>query len=248
MFTGFEGQRDPGGRRRILLSTGASILAYAVGGLLLVALARGRETLAAVKEVSVVFQAPPPPLEIKPAPAPEPKPAIPPTMKVKKVRVPQVQPLREIKEIPEEKPPEADPSNDEVLVDQEGGDSSGEGGGDSSTATTLAPPAVTPKPAPKPRGAINLPESAIAPVPLTSNAAPEFPEEARIKGLEGQVILKVVISEKGEVTKIEVLRGEDPFTEAALVAVRAWLFSPALVEGHATPVFRIIKIPFRLKA
>ena len=38
-----------------------------------------------------------------------------------------------------------------------------------------------------------------------------------------------------------------PFVAAALAAVRTWHYSPALVDGQATAVFRIVKIPFRLR-
>jgi protein TonB len=34
---------------------------------------------------------------------------------------------------------------------------------------------------------------------------------------------------------------------AAVAAVKSWRYAPALVSGQPTAVFRIVKIPFRLK-
>jgi protein TonB len=61
------------------------------------------------------------------------------------------------------------------------------------------------------------------------------------------VILKVQISEAGVVSRVEVLRGSEPFVAAALAAVRTWRFSPAL--RGATPVgyARMVRIPFRIR-
>ncbi|NMO21006.1 energy transducer TonB, partial [Pyxidicoccus fallax] len=95
---------------------------------------------------------------------------------------------------------------------------------------------------------INLPESATPPEPLTSNLIPEYPSDARAKGLEGMVILKGVVEVDGRVTQLKVMRGDEPFASAALAAVKTWRFKPAVVEGRPTAVFRIFKVPFRLKS
>jgi protein TonB len=79
------------------------------------------------------------------------------------------------------------------------------------------------------------------------NVPPEYPAEMRERGVEAKVILKIVVSESGLVTKVEVLRGDEPFVSAAIAAVKTWRYSPALVGGEPTPVFRIVQLPFRLK-
>ncbi len=79
------------------------------------------------------------------------------------------------------------------------------------------------------------------------NEKVEIPAEMREKGVEAKVILKIVVSENGLVTKVEVLRGEEPFVSAAIAAVKTWKYSPAMVGGEPTPVFRIVQLPFRLK-
>jgi protein TonB len=95
---------------------------------------------------------------------------------------------------------------------------------------------------------VNLPEDADPPEPDDNNIMPEYPEEMRTKGIEAQVILKVVITEEGSVTNIQILRGDEPFVTVAKEAVKSWKFSPAKLEGTPIAVFKIIKIPFRLKS
>ncbi|MCK8501418.1 energy transducer TonB [Myxococcus fulvus] len=62
------------------------------------------------------------------------------------------------------------------------------------------------------------------------------------------VILKGVVEVDGRVTQLKVMRGDEPFASAAMSAVRTWRFKPAVVEGRPTAVFRIFKVPFRLKS
>jgi protein TonB len=95
---------------------------------------------------------------------------------------------------------------------------------------------------------IRLPEDAIAPQPLSSNIHPDYPQEARKKGLTGEVMLKVIIDTTGNVLRVEVLRGEEPFRTAAIAAVKKWKYTPAYYHNKPITVYRIIKIPFKLAA
>lgn len=106
-----------------------------------------------------------------------------------------------------------------------------------------------PPPPPKTRDPINLPENATPPVADAGNAAPEFPQQALTmgSGAEALVILKIVVDDNGNVASVKVMKGDEPFVAAALAAVRSWHYSPALVDGVPTAVFRIVKIPFRLR-
>ncbi len=99
----------------------------------------------------------------------------------------------------------------------------------------------------KASGPIHLPEDAKPPVEWTSNTRPEFPQSARAAGREGQVILKLVVTETGQVRDVKVLRGEEPFVSAAVRAVSTWRYEPALLEGRPVAVYRMVKVPFRLR-
>ena len=83
---------------------------------------------------------------------------------------------------------------------------------------------------------------------VVGDLSPEFPAEAKAAGQQGMVILKIVVTQDGRVGAVKVMRGEEPFVAAALAAVKTWRFDPALVDGQPTPVFRILKIPFRIRS
>jgi protein TonB len=241
MFRSFAERTDHATRRRLAFSSGASALVYgAIIGAILV-FARDGETIAAVKEVAVVFQPPPPPA---PAPPPVAKAPVPKPIQPKKRIGPPPPRIVEVKEIPDATLEQAEPASAAPAVEDGSGDGSG---ADPAPAAPPPPPPPPPAPAARKRDPVNLPESATPPVPDPGNAPPEYPEDARAKGLTGQVILKVVISETGHVTRVMVMRGEEPFLSAAVKAVSAWRYTPALIEGRPAPVFRILKIPFRLQ-
>src|SRR5579863_4467893 len=67
---------------------------------------------------------------------------------------------------------------------------------------------------------------------VVSKAEPEYTEEARIVGLEGAVVLSLVVSEDGTARDIRVRRplglGLD---EQAIKAVGAWRFRPGTKQG-----------------
>jgi periplasmic protein TonB len=98
----------------------------------------------------------------------------------------------------------------------------------------------------KPQGPIQLPENATAPVAL-SNPQPSYPEQARGAGVEATVVVKFVVTEAGDVTNVVIVRGHPLFDEAVLSAIRSWRYKPALFEGRPIPVYRVVRIPFKIK-
>jgi TonB family protein len=65
---------------------------------------------------------------------------------------------------------------------------------------------------------------------------PRLPPEARAAGIQGPVIVEVIIDEQGAVTGARVIRSVPMLDEPALTAVRAWRFQPTVVNGRAVPV------------
>ena len=89
--------------------------------------------------------------------------------------------------------------------------------------------------------------SAIGPS-FRKQAQPVYPSQARRRGKEGTVLLRLSISERGELTQVEVL--DDPghgFSEAAIEAVRNSSFTPAHHNGRPTAVRAILPIRFTLR-
>ncbi|MBN8707244.1 MAG: M56 family metallopeptidase [Bacteroidetes bacterium] len=74
-----------------------------------------------------------------------------------------------------------------------------------------------------------------------------YPEDALKKGIEGKALLNVVVSEKGEVKKTEVLEssGNAELDKAAIEAAKATKFIPGKKDGKA--VAAEVKIPFQFK-
>ncbi len=64
--------------------------------------------------------------------------------------------------------------------------------------------------------------------PVGSNPPPEYPQEAREKGIEGTVILKANINPKGQILDVKVVppRASPLLEQAALNAIKRWHFSP----------------------
>ena len=90
-------------------------------------------------------------------------------------------------------------------------------------------------------------EEVIAPV-VIEKIQPAYPEEARKLKHQGRVVLRSVIDTDGLVEDVEVVEGQ-PYglNEAAIAAVRAWTFQPALLDGEPVAVFYLLTINFRLK-
>ncbi|HEY8021577.1 MAG TPA: TonB family protein [Thermoanaerobaculia bacterium] len=62
---------------------------------------------------------------------------------------------------------------------------------------------------------------------------PTYPKELSKKQVEGTVVVELVIDEEGCVTAARVVRGEETgFGDAALAAVRQWIFEPATANGQ----------------
>jgi protein TonB len=170
---------------------------------------------------------------------PKPAPVVPKDMKVVEVAQPIVQEILAPIVIPDAAPKEADPGKDKGVAvygkyDPGKVDPLGQEGG-----KVEAPPAPEP---------VRLPEDAMAPQPIADNPIPKYPSEARNKGLTGMVILKIIIDAQGNVGKVEVMKGEEPFTSAAVEAVKKWKYKPAYYQDKPITVYHIVKIPFTLKA
>jgi protein TonB len=77
--------------------------------------------------------------------------------------------------------------------------------------------------------------------------APKYPARARANGLTGRVTLKLLIGPSGSVLEVRVVAAsEDEFERAALQAIRAWRFQPALYKGQPVKVWARQTVRFKL--
>jgi TonB family protein len=92
-------------------------------------------------------------------------------------------------------------------------------------------------------------EMRAAPRPLPAayrhTPPPRYPMAAREQRLEGVVVLSVLVRPDGRVEDARVASssGASVLDDAALAAVRTWLFAPATREGR--PVESIVEVPVK---
>lgn len=77
---------------------------------------------------------------------------------------------------------------------------------------------------------------------------PVYPQSAQARGIEGYVILEIVISERGMVSEARILNAEPQglFDQVAIEAIKKWTFEPGIENGK-TVISRIKqKVNFEL--
>ena len=65
--------------------------------------------------------------------------------------------------------------------------------------------------------------------------------------MQGVVIIEAVIGADGRVEQARVLRSRPLLDEAALAAVRAWKYTPTLLNNRPTPIVMTVTVQFSLK-
>ena len=76
-----------------------------------------------------------------------------------------------------------------------------------------------------------------------------YPESARRNGLTGDVVLRFLLNEKGDISHLQVIHADPPdiFNDSALAAIRKWKFSPAVKDGKSVPVWVDLPMHFSLR-
>ncbi|MBE3098156.1 MAG: M56 family metallopeptidase [Planctomycetes bacterium] len=104
-----------------------------------------------------------------------------------------------------------------------------------------------------PRGGIAAPPDAVrvgdhvkAPAKI-KDVRPVYPEVAREAGIQGVVIVEVLIGTDGTVQGVKILRSIPLLDQAALDAVRQWEFEPTIIDGQPRPVVATLTVNFMLQ-
>lgn len=84
--------------------------------------------------------------------------------------------------------------------------------------------------------------------PLSDNAKPPYPPEAKSAGVEGVVFVRFVVGVDGVVRNVKVLKGPEVFWQVCVATLMAWRFEPARKDGKPVEVVRTARIPFRIRA
>lgn len=100
-------------------------------------------------------------------------------------------------------------------------------------------------PPPPPQQAVRVGGQIKEPKKLKS-VNPEYPAIAKQARVQGVVILECTISPQGKVTEVKVLRGIPLLDEAAVTAVKQWVYTPTLLNGVPVPVIMTVTVNFKL--
>jgi TonB family protein len=76
---------------------------------------------------------------------------------------------------------------------------------------------------------------------------PEYPDDARVRNVEGMVLVKALVDTTGAVSRTLVVASIPLLDVAAVTAVRQWRFKPALSNGRPVKVWVAIPVSFKLR-
>ena len=130
-------------------------------------------------------------------------------------------------------------------------------------ATGAAPPSVAPlasTPPPKPTSFSAAAAPAESPAPVDTNSVilssrgaerrlihhvpPVCPKEAKAAGLEGTVVLKTLVDDRGNVASVTLLEGNPVLADSATRAVKQWRYRPYAREGKKLPFQTLVIVDF----
>jgi protein TonB len=229
---------DPDGRGRRKLTLPASIVVHGAAAVALIVvpllgsdpLPEPQSSVRAFFAEPMSVPPPPPPPAARPAAAPRvtPKPQPEPQAFVAPVEVP-------IEITPEQA---LDLGGDETGSPDgvEGGVPGGIVGGIVGGLPEAPPPPVAPV---RVGGSIREPRR-------VSAVPPVYPDIAAKARLTGVVVIEATINERGRVESVNLVQGAPLFSDAALEAVKKWVYTPTLVNGVPTPVIMTVTVHFRL--
>ena len=81
---------------------------------------------------------------------------------------------------------------------------------------------------------------------LLSGPKPSYPTLASLTRTQGNVVMQVVISKKGTVEHLDVIKGHRLLRSAAKNAVRTWRYRPYKIGGVPVEVATIVSVDFSL--
>jgi TonB family protein len=92
------------------------------------------------------------------------------------------------------------------------------------------------------------PGSGITPPSILREVKADYTEDARRRGIEGEVVLEIVVRRDGSVGDVKLLNGlPNGLNDRAIAAVRQWRWSPARRLGQAVDVVVEVAVEFKLR-
>lgn len=111
-------------------------------------------------------------------------------------------------------------------------------------AVPLPPPALS---GPRPAEPVRVRVGSVTISPrLVTRVEPVYPAQALAARVQGVVILELRIDTTGKVTDARVLRSVPLLDQAALDAVRQWVYAPTCLNGVGIPVIMTVTVQFKI--
>ncbi len=112
-------------------------------------------------------------------------------------------------------------------------------------------PAPKPAPPAAPRATVTAPPrlkvgGVVQSAKLLRQPAPVYPPLAKSARISGVVRLEAVIGRTGTIESLRVMSGHPLLVDAALAAVRQWVYQPTLLNGDPVEVLTQIEVHFKL--
>ena len=83
---------------------------------------------------------------------------------------------------------------------------------------------------------------------IIKHVPPVYPADARDARIQGRVVVEATIGATGTVVEAKVVRSIPLLDQAALDAVKQWVYEPTIVNGKPTPVIMTVTVNFTLEA
>lgn len=113
----------------------------------------------------------------------------------------------------------------------------------------VLPPPPPPKPVVEvkkaPQKQMRVSEGVLAGM-LVKRVMPVYPPLAKAARIQGTVVLQGVVGRDGRIHELQVISGHPLLTQAALDAVRQWVYRPTLLSGEPVEVAAPIEVHFTL--
>jgi len=215
---------------------------------------KGRSALRSpVPKPRPITTKPPEPKPVKPEPAPAPiqpapKPVEPPPPAPAPVPLPQV--VAPVATVPADTRDRAGALNDPPREsDSQGpGSGSGVGTGQGTGIGEGTGSGIGPGSGGGTGGGPYRPGSGITPPAIVHEVKPDYTEEARRRGLAGDVVLEIIVRANVSVGNVKLLQGlGSGLDQRAIDAVRQWRFSPARRFGTPVDVVVEVAVEFKLR-
>lgn len=99
----------------------------------------------------------------------------------------------------------------------------------------------------QPGDAVVVARDANLPMKALSRVFPDYPDGARVRGIEGSVLVRYIIDKTGRVREVTVLQAAHKLlTQESVRCIRSWRFRPLIVDGEPVEVVHELTVIFQL--